>query len=86
MNGMAPIYYNATEILLEAMRRADSIDTTKVRDEVEKLNGWTTPFYGPLHWGGTAQYGVAHQILLPFFMKQVQGKQVALKVTLQPQD
>jgi branched-chain amino acid transport system substrate-binding protein len=86
MNGMVPIYYNATQILLEAIRRADSIDPTKVRDEVEKLNGWNTAIYGPLHWGGKAQYGVDHQILLPFYMKQVQGSDVALKATLSPQD
>lgn len=86
MNGMVPIYYNATQILLEAIRRADSIDPAKVRDEVEKLNGWNTAIYGPLHWGGKAQYGVDHQILLPFYMKQVQGPDVVLKATLSPQD
>jgi branched-chain amino acid transport system substrate-binding protein len=84
MNGMVPIYYNATEILFEAIRRADSLDTTKVREAVEKLEGWNTPLYGPLHWGGKAQYGVDHQIQLPFYIKQVQGQQVVLKATLAP--
>ena len=86
MNGMVPIYYNATQILLEAMRRANSIDTTKVRDEVQKLQGWNTALYGPLHWGGSANYGEDHQILLPFYMKQVDGKTVSVKATLQPQN
>lgn len=86
MNGMVPIYYNATQILLEAMRRANSLDTTRVRDEVEKLQGWNTALYGPLRWGGMAAYGDSHQILLPFYMKQVDGKSVVLKATLQPTD
>ena len=86
MNGMVPVYYNATQILLEAMRRANSVDTTKVRDEVEKLQGWNTALYGPLRWGGKASYGNDHQIMLPFYMKQVDGKSVSVKATLQPAD
>ena len=86
MNGMVPIYYNATQILLEAIRRADSLDTTKVRDEVEKMGGWNSPLYGPLHWGGKAAYGNTHQILLPFYMKQVDGKTVKVLSTLEPAD
>lgn len=86
MNGMVPIYYNATQILLEAIRRADSLDTAKVRDEVEKLHGWNTPLYGPLRWSGKAAYGNDHQILLPFYMKQVDGKAVRVLSTLEPAD
>jgi branched-chain amino acid transport system substrate-binding protein len=84
MNGMAPIYYNATHILLEAMRRADSIDTTKVRDEIEKMQGWNTSVYGPLQWGGKNQYGNDHQIKLPFYMKAVENGHSVLKATLSP--
>jgi len=86
MNGMVPVYYNATQIMLEAMRRANSVDTTKVRDEVEKLHGWNTALYGPLRWSGKASYGNDHQIMLPFYMKQVDGKTVTVKATLHPAD
>jgi branched-chain amino acid transport system substrate-binding protein len=86
MNGMVPIYYNATKILLEAIRRADSLDTTKVRDALEKMEGWQTQLYGPLHWGGKTEYGVNHQILLPFYMKQIQGNNVSVVATLSPRD
>jgi len=85
MNGMVPIYYNATQILLEAIRRADSLDTTRIRDEIEKLEGWTTKLYGPLRWGGQAAYGNKHQILLPFYMKEVTGRTTKVRATLQPQ-
>jgi branched-chain amino acid transport system substrate-binding protein len=85
MNGMVPIYYNATTILLEGIRRANSIDTTKVRDAIEKMGGWNTRLYGPLVWGGQAAYGVNHQIMLPFYIKEVEGKQAVVKATLQPQ-
>jgi branched-chain amino acid transport system substrate-binding protein len=85
MNGMAPLYYNATSILLEAMRRAGSVDTTAVRDEVAKLNGWKTQLYGNLIWSGEQNYGVNHQIVLPFYIKEVEGKQAVVKATIQPE-
>lgn len=77
INGLAPEYYSAAQILFEAIRRADSLDTAKVRDEIEKMEGWETPFLGKLKWTGKEKYGVEHQIVIPFYiMKVVDGKGV----------
>jgi branched-chain amino acid transport system substrate-binding protein len=75
INGLAPQYYSAASILFEAMKRADTLDTVAVRDELEKMEGWETPFYGPLNWTGQDVYGVNHQIVIPFYiMKVVDGE------------
>lgn len=77
INGLSPEYYSAAQVLFEAIRRADSLDTTQIRDEIEKLEGWDTPFLGPLKWTGAEKYGVEHQIVIPFYiMKVVDGKGV----------
>lgn len=77
INGLAPEYYSAAQILFEGIRRADSLDTSKVRDEIEKMEGWETPFLGPVKWTGKEKYGVEHQIVIPFYiMKVVDGKGV----------
>lgn len=77
INGLTPQYYSASQILFEGIRRADSLDTTLVRAEIENMEGWETPFYGPLNWTGSDFYGVNHQIVIPFFiMKVVDGESV----------
>jgi len=79
LNAQTPVWYNAAATLFEAMRRAGSTDVTAVRDALEKLDGYETELFGPMHWGGTADYGVAHQMLLKFWMVQVKdGKQASL--------
>ncbi|BBK43305.1 ABC transporter substrate-binding protein [Allostella vacuolata] len=85
INGMVPIYYNAAHILLEAIRRADSLDTTKVRDEIEKMEGWETKMFGKLAWTGQAEYGAKHQIAQPFFIKEVKGGKGTVKTVLKPE-
>jgi branched-chain amino acid transport system substrate-binding protein len=73
INGLAPQYYSAAQILFEAIRRADSVDTTKVRDQLEKLEGWDIPLEGKLHWAGAQTYGVNHQLIIPFYIMKVEN-------------
>ena len=80
----APAWYSATKDLFEAIRRAGTLDTDKVRDALEHLGGYDSgSLYGPVVWGGKAEYGVNHQLLLPFWIVQVKGgKEVIIeKVT-----
>jgi branched-chain amino acid transport system substrate-binding protein len=73
INGLAPEYYSMAQTLFEAIRRVDSLDTTKIRDELENMEGYETPL-GPLKWTGKEKYGVEHQIVIPFYiMKVVDG-------------
>lgn len=85
INGQTPIWYNATKILLEGIRRAGSLDETQVRDALQKLEGYNPGLFGPVAWGGAADYGVAHQLLLRFWVTEVKnGKQVS-RASLTPE-
>lgn len=84
MNSQTPAFYNATKILFEAIRRAGTIDdTTKVRDEVEKIAGYDAGIYGPVRWTGMANYGVNHQLALPFYVVEVKDGKAVRRATLQ---
>lgn len=75
INGLSAVYYNTTKLLAEAIRRAGTLDTDKVRDQIEKLDGFPSLF-GPVRWGGQARYGINHQLLHDFFVSQVKNGQV----------
>jgi branched-chain amino acid transport system substrate-binding protein len=85
MNGMAPVYYNAASILFDAMRAANSTDTQKIRDQVEKMQGKDAPIFGKIAWTGESQYGVDHQLLHTFLIKEVQGGKTNVKAVITPQ-
>jgi branched-chain amino acid transport system substrate-binding protein len=83
INSQTPAFYNATKVLLEAMRRAGTIDdTTKLRDAIEKIEGYDAGVYGPLKWTGKSIYGVDHQIKLPFFIVEVKDGKAVSRATL----
>ena len=84
INAQTPAFYNATKILFEALKRAGTTDVDKVRDAVEKLEGYDTGVYGPLKWTGMENYGVNHQINLPFFIVEVKGGKPVTKATIEP--
>lgn len=86
INGLAPEYYNTAHILFEAIRRADTLDTTKVRDEIEKMEGQPTKLYGPLNWTGKDFYGVDHQILIPFFIMEVKDGKGVVRAKITPKE
>jgi branched-chain amino acid transport system substrate-binding protein len=75
LNPYAPIMYNATQILFEAMRRAGSLEVKAVRAGIEKLSGYDTIF-GPVRWGGKNDYGIDHQLLTDFLLVRVKNGKV----------
>lgn len=86
LNAQTPVWYNATRILFEAMRRAGTTDVTKVRDSLEKLDGYDAGLFGPTKWGGMGDYGVRHQLLLKFWIVEVKnGKQITRAVVFPEQ-
>lgn len=71
MNGFSPSFYDGTQMLFEAMRRAGSVtDTDKVRTELEKLTDFAGAL-GTLSWTGKAMYGIDHQLNAPFYVAEV---------------
>jgi branched-chain amino acid transport system substrate-binding protein len=80
INAQAPLWYNTTKILFEAVRRAGSTEVEKVRDAMGKTEGYDAGIIGPVVWGGQAEYGVDHQLLVPFWIAGVKdGKEVMLE-------
>jgi branched-chain amino acid transport system substrate-binding protein len=76
--GISVMYYNATRVLHEAFKKADSIDVEKVREALEKLDGAPTIF-GPVRWTGQERYGIRHQLLHDFFISEVKDGKVKVK-------
>jgi branched-chain amino acid transport system substrate-binding protein len=85
INAQTPGWYNATKILFEAMRRAGSLDTSKVRDALEKLEGYDAGLFGPAIWGGMADYGVNHQLMLKFWIVEVKNGKLVTRAALMPE-
>lgn len=77
MNGFSPSFYDGTNMLFEAMRRAGTVDDTdKVRVELEKITNFAGAL-GTLNWTGKAAYGIDHQLNVPFYIAEVKdGKEV----------
>lgn len=81
INAQTPGWYNATKILFKALQQAGSLDTDKVRDALVKIEGYDAGIYGPVTWGGKANYGIAHQLLNKFWITEVKdGAPHALSV------
>jgi len=68
----SPGFGEGLDIIVEAVKKADSIDSTKVRDTVETMN-YESRFVGPVKFGGKKRYGIAHQLLVPIFVTQVKS-------------
>lgn len=72
INNFAPIMYNATKLLFEALRRAGTTEPDAVRKAIEGLDGLPTLF-GPVRWDGRETYGIKHQLLSELTMSEVQA-------------
>ena len=71
MNGFSPVFYDGTNMLFEALRRAGTVtDSDKVRLELEKINDFEGAL-GKLSWTGKATYGIDHQLNAPFFIAEI---------------
>jgi branched-chain amino acid transport system substrate-binding protein len=83
INAYAPAFYNAAKILFKAIQNAGTVtDVTKVRDAVENLAGYDPGIYGPVVWGGKSEYGVNHQLLTKFWIKEVRNGKAVTRATI----
>ena len=82
INAFVPFFYHAQLLLNEAIKRADSLDTTKVRDALEKTDGFDAGvFSAPIKWSGKELYGVNHQMLNPYYFSEVKGGKIVKLAT-----
>ncbi|MFI5399787.1 MAG: ABC transporter substrate-binding protein [SAR324 cluster bacterium] len=79
MNEFVVYFYDASRMLLEAMQAAGTVDDTdKVRAALDKAPPYRG-VQGTIRWGGTKEYGVNHQILVPIFIGTIKnGEQVVI--------
>ncbi|MFC3338858.1 ABC transporter substrate-binding protein [Paracandidimonas soli] len=77
MNGFSPAFYDGTNMLFEAMRRAGSVtDTEAIAKEMAALKDFKGAL-GTLNWTGQESYGINHQLNAPFYVAEVKdGKEV----------
>jgi branched-chain amino acid transport system substrate-binding protein len=71
MNGFSPFFYAGLQMLFAAMQKAGTVeDTTKIATTLEGLSDVPTAM-GKAGWTGEKQYGIKHQIDLPFYVGQI---------------
>jgi branched-chain amino acid transport system substrate-binding protein len=69
--------YETPSILAQAMEKANSTDTTRVRDVLETAEFQTLE--GPCRFGGKEKYGIGHQLYYPFYITMIKnGKLVVI--------
>ncbi len=85
INAQAPLWYNAAKILFEAIHQAGTTDVEKVRDAMVKTEGYDPGIIGPVVWGGQAEYGVNHQLLVPFLIAEVKDRKEVMLEKITPE-
>ena len=76
INAFMPAFYHAVFLLTELIRRANSLDTDKVRAALETTGGYDAGIYGPIKWVGKESYGVNRQLMLPYYWSEVKGGKI----------
>lgn len=71
-----PAFYHAAFLLAESIKRADSIETDKVRAAMETTDGFDIGLYGPIKWVGKETYGINRQLMMPYFFSEVKGGKI----------
>jgi branched-chain amino acid transport system substrate-binding protein len=84
INQFMPAFYHTVFLLVDAIKRADSTDTTKVRDALDAMNGFDAGVYGPVKWTGKEAYGVNRQLMLPYYFAEVKGGKLVTKAKFLP--
>ena len=80
IDNFCPIFYVATSMLLDIIKKEGTLDTEKIRAALEKTDGYQT-LLGPIRWRGLEMpYRIRHQIVLPFYIKTIKdGKIVTIE-------
>ena len=68
--------YDAVHYLKKAILKVNSLDTTKIKDALEKMELDT--IYGKARFGGGKRYGLGHQIIIPTPIVQIQKGKPAM--------
>ncbi len=80
---VTPKYQVYLDILVQAIEKSGSIDPTKVKDTMEKVDEWVTIF-GPAKFGGKEHYGIKRQVITPVYVSEVIGGKLVNRGTMMP--
>jgi branched-chain amino acid transport system substrate-binding protein len=84
INAFMPAFYHAVLLLTESIKRADSIETDKVRTALETTDGFDAGIYGPIKWTGKESYGVNRQMMMLYYMAEVKGGKIIKRAKFTP--
>jgi branched-chain amino acid transport system substrate-binding protein len=84
INQFVPAFYHTVFLLVDAIKRADSTDTTKVRDALDAMNGFDAGVYGPVKWAGKDSYGVNRQLMFTYYLSEVKDGKLVTKAKFVP--
>lgn len=84
INQFMPAFYHTVFLLVDAIKRADSIDTAKVRDSLDAMDGFDAGIYGPVKWTGKEAYGVNRQLMIPYYFAEVRDGKLVTVATFKP--
>ena len=84
INQFMPAFYHTVFLLLDAIKRADSTDTDKVRDALDAMNGFDAGIYGPVKWAGKDTYGVNRQLMFTYYLSEVKDGKLVTKAKFVP--
>ena len=85
INIFVPFFYHAALLLNESIKRADSIDTDKVRAALMTTDGYDAGVLGaPIKWTGKETYGINHQLLNRYYFSEIKGGKIVKKASFNP--
>jgi branched-chain amino acid transport system substrate-binding protein len=84
INQFMPAFYHTVFLLVDAIKRADSTDTAKVRDALDAMSGFDAGIYGPVKWAGKDTYGVNRQLMFTYYLAEVKGGKLVTKAKFVP--
>jgi branched-chain amino acid transport system substrate-binding protein len=84
INQFMPAFYHTMFLLVDAIKRADSTDTDKVRDALDAMNGFDAGVYGPVKWAGKDSYGVNRQLMFTYYLAEVKDGKLVTKAKFVP--
>ena len=84
INQFMPAFYHTVFLLVDAIKRANSTDTDKVRDALDAMNGFDAGVYGPVKWAGKDSYGVNRQLMFTYYLAEVKDGKLVTKAKFVP--
>jgi branched-chain amino acid transport system substrate-binding protein len=74
------------DLIVAGIKKTNSLDTSKIRDAIETMDFESRVFGLKLKFGGKGRYGIAHQLLKPIFVSQVNNCENVGLVLVPPEE